>query len=76
MRVLDRIHGALTGFADLIVRGRQIDFTCADCDRWQRCGLPPSETCVARAAQIERDGGKPVRRSAIVASGAGRIYDR
>ena len=32
------------------------DFTCGECERWERCGQPPSEDCVIRAAQIARDG--------------------
>jgi hypothetical protein len=32
-------------------------FDCAECDRWERCGLPPSEECIARAAHLaERNG--------------------
>jgi hypothetical protein len=32
--------------------GKRDDFTCGDCSMNERCGLPPSEDCVARAAQI------------------------
>jgi hypothetical protein len=31
-------------------------FTCGDCERNERCGLPPSDQCVVRAMQIARDG--------------------
>src|SRR6516164_6701576 len=34
-------------------------FYCGQCERWERCGLPPSEDCIVRLAQIERDGGRP-----------------
>lgn len=33
---------------------RELEFTCSDCGRWQRCGLPPDVACVVRAAQLER----------------------
>jgi|GEM_PF-3900995 hypothetical protein len=38
---------------------RQQGFTCGDCSMTERCGLPPSEQCVARAAQIASGRGKP-----------------
>jgi hypothetical protein len=34
---------------------REPPFTCADCERWQRCGLPPSETCMIKLEQLSRD---------------------
>jgi hypothetical protein len=30
------------------------EFSCADCERSERCGLAPSDTCIVRAAQLER----------------------
>jgi hypothetical protein len=33
---------------------RRPDFTCGDCERSDRCGLPPSDRCIVRAAQIAR----------------------
>jgi hypothetical protein len=39
-------------------------FYCGQCERWERCGLPPSEDCIVRLAQIERDGGRSITRSA------------
>jgi hypothetical protein len=33
---------------------RESDFTCGDCERSDRCGLPPSDTCIVRAEQIAR----------------------
>lgn len=29
--------------------------SCAGCERQERCGQPPSEHCIVRAARIERD---------------------
>jgi hypothetical protein len=31
---------------------RRPEFTCGDCERSKRCGLPPSERCIVKAAQI------------------------
>ena len=39
------------------------DFTCGECERWERCGQPPIEDCVIRAAQIARDGDRVSRRT-------------
>jgi hypothetical protein len=30
-------------------------FTCGDCERTDRCGLPPTADCPIKLAQIERD---------------------
>jgi hypothetical protein len=35
-------------------RQRRPEFTCGDCERSERCGLPPSDRCIVRAAQIAR----------------------
>jgi hypothetical protein len=35
-------------------RARSSDFTCGDCERWERCGLPLHSDCIHRAAQIAR----------------------
>ena len=39
--------------------GRRNQFTCGDCTMNERCGLPPSDKCVARAAQIASGRSKP-----------------
>jgi hypothetical protein len=39
------------------------DFTCSDCEKSERCGLPPHDDCVVRAAQLERGDWK-LRRQA------------
>ncbi len=33
---------------------RTVEFTCGDCERWARCGLPSSDDCIFRAEQIAR----------------------
>ena len=30
------------------------EFSCGECYRWQRCGLPPTACCIAREEQIAR----------------------
>ncbi len=54
MRALDHIHEGLTRIAAL-VRPREPVLVCGQCDRWQRCGSPPSDRCIAKLAQIERE---------------------
>ena len=36
---------------------RRPEFTCGDCERSDRCGLPPSDRCIVKAAQIARATG-------------------
>jgi hypothetical protein len=49
------IQGVFAGFArKMAALRRRPDFTCGDCERSDRCGLPPSDRCIARAAQIAR----------------------
>jgi len=31
-----------------------IEFTCGDCERWARCGMPSSDDCIFKAEQIAR----------------------
>lgn len=42
----------ITGYL-AAVRSRS-EFSCGDCERWERCGLAPTDACVVRAAQLER----------------------
>jgi hypothetical protein len=37
-------------------------FVCGDCERWERCGRPPSDDCIVKAAQLARDEERPRRR--------------
>jgi len=56
--------GILRRLSDVISRRRRHeDFTCSDCERWERCGLPPNDACVVRAAQLTRGDWK-LRRQA------------
>ena len=47
--------------------GRRSEFTCGDCERSDRCGSPPSETCIIRAAQIARGDWKRKRQIGTLA---------
>jgi hypothetical protein len=62
MRTLDIIRRVFPKKIALISRWpRRSGFTCGDCERWERCGLPPHDDCIHRAAQIAR-GATPVNR--------------
>ena len=64
MRAIDAARGIFARFARIIAALRPAsDFTLGDCERWERCGLPPSNACIVRAAQIARFGERPNRRA-------------
>lgn len=67
MRTADPIQGVFAGFAKMVAAlRRQPDFTCGDCERSDRCGLPPSDRCIVKAAQIARgDWNKKHRETAL-----------
>ncbi len=49
------IEGVVASFARTAAAlWRPSEFTCGDCERSDRCGLPPSDRCIVRAAQIAR----------------------
>jgi hypothetical protein len=73
MSKLRGIFGVIVKFV-IGPRRRGEEFVCGDCEEWQRCGLPPNENCVVRAAQIARLGEKPLRRTAVIGSDAGWIH--
>jgi hypothetical protein len=56
--------GIFARVASRIATMRRVsDFTCGDCERSDRCGLPPSDTCIVRAEQIARGDWKVRRRT-------------
>jgi hypothetical protein len=64
MRATNPIQGVFASFARMVVALRQRpDFTCGDCERADRCGLPPSDRCIVRAAQIARGDWNKKRRA-------------
>ena len=57
MHLFDEIRKVVATVAGRIAATRRgSEFTCGDCERNERCGLPPHDNCVAKAAQIARDG--------------------
>lgn|SRR5512135_1702342 len=48
--------------ADRETTRRLSRFTCGDCERSERCGLPPDDGCVIKAIHIARDGDQRLRR--------------
>ena len=46
---------------------RPTEFTCGDCERSDRCGLPPSDRCIVRAAHIASGDWTKKRRAATLA---------
>ena len=59
--------------AVMAILRRQDEFTCGDCERSESCGLPPSEDCVIRAAQIARGDWKLRRQARVLSRGFGRM---
>ena len=56
------------------VARRPSDFMCGDCKRVETCGMPPSQDCVVRLEQIERNRslGWAIRREPSRAESVGR----
>ena len=62
MSVVSAVRGIFAKVSSMIEASRRLsDFTCADCDRSDRCGMPSSDTCVFRAEQIARGDWKAKR---------------
>lgn len=63
MRLLEATR---TVYAKLISRlatqRRMSHFKCGDCEEVERCGRLPSDDCIERTVQIERDGDKSISR--------------
>ncbi len=55
MAVFDTIRRiALNIFGAIAGPGKQDQFVCADCERWESCGLQPSDTCLVKVEQLRR----------------------
>lgn len=50
------IQKALAAIVSFLTPQPSHRFTCGDCDRNSRCGLPPHDDCLYRLTQIVRDG--------------------
>lgn len=55
-----RVDAGLAAFIERMHARRE--FTCGDCERWERCGLSPNDVCFIRLAQLERYDRRPRRR--------------
>jgi hypothetical protein len=64
MRAFDAARAVIARLAALIT-GRGRDFVCGECERRQQCALPPTKRCVVMAAQIERNGGRAIKRAIL-----------
>ena len=57
MRAIRSLKAAAKAMAGRLAAARsRPDFYCGQCERWERCGLPPSEDCIHRLTQIENEG--------------------
>ena len=62
MHVHDFVQGILAKLASMSATlWRPPEFTCGDCERVDRCGRPPSDDCIEKAAQIERGWTRPTK---------------
>ena len=62
MQVLDFVQGVLAKLASMSATlRRSSELNCGDCERKERCGLPPSDDCIEKAAQIERGWTRPTK---------------
>ncbi len=56
MQIFDGIQTVFAAISERIAASqRGAGFTCGQCERNERCGLPPHEDCVVKAAQLARD---------------------
>ena len=65
MRAVGAVQGVIAKLAALILRPQKSEFVCGECERWQRCGLPPDKRCIVRAEQIARNGGRRDKRTVL-----------
>lgn len=63
--IVARLSGVLSHFH------LKPEFTCSDCERWERCGSPPNDACVVRAAQLARGDWKLRRQTRALSSTVG-----
>jgi len=62
-------HAVVSRLAALIAWSRrEPDFACGECERWQRCGLPPNKRCIVMMAQIARNGRRSRKRTLLPAA--------
>jgi hypothetical protein len=65
----DFFKNAFAAFGKFLTTQRRLSsFTCGDCERWERCGLPPDEKCAYRVEQMARGDWVDRRRAARLES--------
>jgi len=66
MSTFGTMRQTLTTLAKRIAGPRpESGLVCSECERWRRCGLPPSNNCVVMLEQIAREGRASRRESMI-----------
>jgi len=60
MRMLDHVVAGLRRIGT-VLRPHHRDFVCGQCERWERCSMPPNERCIPRLEQMERERNRPRR---------------
>lgn len=64
MRPFDALRVISAKIKNRVVMYRRLShFQCGDCEAAERCGRLPSDDCIERIVQIERDGDQPRSRS-------------
>jgi len=64
MRLFDALRVISAKIKNRMVMYRRLShFQCGDCEAAERCGRLPSDDCIERIVQIERDGDQPRSRS-------------
>jgi hypothetical protein len=59
MRTIDIAKQAVrTAMSQFGTMHQEPHFYCGQCERWERCGRPPSDDCITMLAQIARSRGK------------------
>jgi len=75
MSVISAFRSIAGAFSrQIAVMRRTSLFTCGDCERSDRCGLPPSDTCIIRAEQMARGDWKARRRAKALLRTALWVY--
>jgi hypothetical protein len=57
MRALHSVKAFVNGIMGHMTTARAKPiFYCSECERWERCGLPPSSDCIPMLTQLELQG--------------------
>jgi hypothetical protein len=55
MGLAHALHTMTAALRRAAKRREEEAFTCGDCERSDRCGLPPTADCYVKLAQLEKD---------------------